>query len=69
MDLVSKNFRHQFYQLLSNKSGIPKIYFYGQCVTGHKYQIMVMELLGPNLEDRPLPVTIALGLTNRDITF
>ena len=38
----------KFYQMLANGGdGIPQIRFYGNCSTGHRYRILIMDLLGP----------------------
>lgn len=39
---------YRFYQLLGSQVGIPKIFYFGTC---GKYNALVMELLGPPLED------------------
>lgn len=39
---------YRFYQLLGNHTGIPRVYYFGSC---GKYNGLVMELLGPSLED------------------
>lgn len=39
---------YRFYQLMGPQVGVPKIYHYGPC---SKYNALVMELLGPSLED------------------
>ncbi|GAU94381.1 hypothetical protein RvY_06163 [Ramazzottius varieornatus] len=50
----------KFYQVLGGgvnvgvapaQPGIPIIYYFGECSTGHHYQLLIMELLGPNIED------------------
>ncbi|CAH1108693.1 unnamed protein product [Psylliodes chrysocephalus] len=40
---------YRFYQMLGEHEGIPKIYHLGTC--GGRYNALVMELLGPSLED------------------
>ena len=39
---------YQFYKKLGRDSALPSIYYYGKC---GQYNGMVMDLLGPNLED------------------
>lgn len=39
---------YRFYQLMGVQAGVPKIYHFGPC---GKYNGLVMELLGPSLED------------------
>lgn len=38
----------RFYKILGNVEGIPKLFYFGSC---GKYNALVMELLGPSLED------------------
>ncbi|KAG5672056.1 hypothetical protein PVAND_002217 [Polypedilum vanderplanki] len=39
---------YRFYKLLGSHDGLPAIYYFGPC---GKYNALVMELLGPSLED------------------
>lgn len=39
---------YRFYQLLGPHTGLPQVYYFGTC---GKYNALVMELLGPSLED------------------
>ncbi|OQV13083.1 Casein kinase I isoform gamma-1 [Hypsibius exemplaris] len=42
----------KFYQMLVDvDEGVPHMLFYGECSTGNRYHILVMDLLGPNVED------------------
>ena len=38
----------RFYKVLGNGTGLPKVHYFGAC---GKYNALVMELLGPNLEE------------------
>ena len=38
----------RFYKQLGSREGLPDIYYFGVC---GKYNALVMELLGPSLED------------------
>lgn len=39
---------YRFYQLLGRHEGVPEVYYFGSC---GKFNALVMELLGPSLED------------------
>ncbi|CAH0564591.1 unnamed protein product [Brassicogethes aeneus] len=40
---------YRFYKMLGNEEGVPKVFHLGTC--GGRFNAMVMELLGPSLED------------------
>lgn len=39
---------YRFYQLLGQQTGVPRVFYFGTC---GKYNALVLELLGPSLED------------------
>ncbi|KAI4457123.1 casein kinase-related [Holotrichia oblita] len=43
------NLEYRFYKIMGPREGIPKVYHIGIC--GGRYNALVMELLGPSLED------------------
>jgi len=46
--VTDASFRYRFYRMMGPTRGLPRVYHYGTC---GKYNALVMDLLGPNLEE------------------